>query len=80
MKDRITLRLTKEEKNKLQELSNRKNKPMNKIIVEFINEEYDKLPKTNIDPSDCIEAFYPDWDDDMTDGQFSDWLIENNIL
>ena len=42
MKDRITLRLTEEEKEKLQKLSLIKNEPMNKIIVKFINEEYEK--------------------------------------
>lgn len=42
MKNRITLRLTEEEKEKLQNLASIKNEPMNKIIVKFINEEYEK--------------------------------------
>ena len=81
---RFELTCSEKEKAMIYELAKLLGKKKNQMIIDMVREKLEEV-KSNadntsygIDPSDCIEAFYPDYDDDMTDGQFSDWLFRDD--
>ena len=91
---RFELTCSDEEKAMIYELAELVGKKKNQMIIDMIREKLkeikggtnnkeDEVIETNnnstgFDPSDCLEVFDPYWDDDMTDGQFSDWLFKDD--